>query len=365
MNYDQFLITMYTAQDSDNNFIALNDSGKKNFILKIMNLDFSKYKDNTAAQITKLEQEEAIIKSKLDGFKVNIDIYKSNITNPVDIETRVQNCNASIALAKAEIKKLELIQKPDLTKYTEAEGKIQNKLLNIRSSKTLVNIKRKELDRLKNSAPDTSCPECNVDLNIVDGQAVKVDDSRIHEQIKVVVQQINDYEDDIAQEPHAHSLLNKIKLKKQEIYKEYQDAHFAISTYNNSISIKGVMIKELDAKLSHGESIRVKVVDIIKQVKAFNTRLDEIGSEVVREVAGIDPSIDLVHTAVACRSFPAEIGIRISCSCSNIKVGEATIIPCNYPDTFRSHASQLPYLILVIPDSKRVHPDIVFSAIFF
>ena len=282
MNYDQFLITMYTAQDSDNKFIALNDSGKKNFILKIMNLDFSKYKDQTAAEVVKLQKEEDFLKSKLESLKSNMGIYKSNMIDPTDIGAKLQNCNDVIALAKVEIKKLELVREPDMSKYTETESKIQNKLLNIKSSRMFANMKREELEKLKNTSPDTECPECHVDLNIVDGQAVKLDDdSRMQEQIKVVVTQINDYEKDIAQEPTLTDLLNKIRLKKQEEYKEFHDTASAIVTYKNSIGMKELMLKDLNEKLSKNNDTKAKVLDIINDAKAFQLRLTEIGTELV------------------------------------------------------------------------------------
>lgn len=282
MNYDQFLITMYTAQDSDNKFIALNDSGKKNFILKIMNLDFSKYKENAAAAISKLEREEEIIKSKLEGFKSSINIYKSNISDPVEIDTKISNCNEVVALAKIEIKKLEQVKEPDLTKYVDAESKIQSKLADIKSFKMLSEIKRKELDKLKNTSPDTYCPECNEGLNIVGGQAIKLDDSsKLEEQIDMVVKQINEYEQDIAQEPTVLNLINQIKAKKQEEYKEFHASTTSISTYRNSINMEQLIINDLTSKLNQSNDMKSKMLDIISDAKAFQVRLSDIDSEIV------------------------------------------------------------------------------------
>lgn len=282
MNYEQFLITMYTAQDSDNKFIALNDSGKKNFILKIMNLDFSRYKDETATKISKLEREQDSLKSKLDGFKSNIEIYKSNMIDPHETTSKIQNCESIIKLSKAEIKKLEQVKEPDLSKYAETETKIQERLMNIRSSKMLAGIKREELEQLKNMSPDTECPECHVDLNIVDGHAVRLDDdSRIQDQIKIVVQQINDYEKDIAQEQTLIDLLNKIKFKKQEEYKDFHDTASAIVTHKNSIQMKNMIIKDLNEKLSKGNDIKTKMMNIINEAKVSQSRIIEIGAELV------------------------------------------------------------------------------------
>jgi len=282
MNYDQFLITMYTAQDSDNKFIALNDSGKKDFILKIMNLEFSKYREDTTKGISKLEKEENSINAKIEGFKSNINIYKSNVIDPLEINSQLFSCNESITLAKAEIKKLEHIREPDLTKYVEAETKIQSKLMNLRSSKTLLEMKRTELHKLKHSSPDTNCPECNESLNIIDGKAFKVDNfSKTEEQIKIVIRQINDYEEDIAQEPNIQNLLNQIKHKKQEEYKDFHEAQSRIATYKHSINMEQMIIKDLTAKLEKSNDIKIKIAKIIGDTKVLQTRLAEIETEII------------------------------------------------------------------------------------
>ncbi len=282
MNYEQFLITMYTAQDSANKFIDLNDAGKKNFILKIMNLNFTKYKDETALEILKLEQDQDLIKSKLEQYKSNIEIYKFNMLDSTDIDCKIQNCNQVIDLAKVEIKKLELIKEPDISKYLDAEAKIQNKLIEIKSTRLLCNIKRVELDKLKNTTPDTFCPECDADLNIVDGQAVKSDDSsRIQEQIQAVTSQINDYEKDTCRESEIIDLFSKIQHKKQVEYREFHEANSAISTYKNSINIESVMIKEFNEKLDKSNDIKLKVVQIVNDTRTLQTRLKNAEQELV------------------------------------------------------------------------------------
>lgn len=282
MNYDQFLITMYTAQDSDNKFIALNDSGKKNFILKIMNLDFTKYREDTAKGILKLEKEEDQVKAKIESLKSNVAIYKSNMVDSKDLDSQFLSCNNAITLAKAEIKKLEQVKEPDLTKYIEAETKMQTKLMDIKSSKILVEMKRTELHKLKHTSPDTNCPECNEDLNIINGKAFKVADfSKTKEQIKIVTQQIDNYESDAAQEPNVQNLLNQIKQKKQEEYKDFHEAQSGIATYKHSINMKEMIIRDLTTKLNKSNDNKDKIAEIISQAKALQARLNDIDTELV------------------------------------------------------------------------------------
>lgn len=280
MNYDQFLITMYTAQDSDNKFIALNDSAKKDFILRIMNLEFSKYKAEVAKDVERLEKEEELIKSKIETFKSNIQIYKSNMVDPVEINSQITNCNNSMAAATASINKLSKVVEPDISKYIDAEQKIQSKLMDINSKKTLSQVKRRELEQIKTAG--THCPECDVGLNIVDGKLVKADgDSKLEEHKRLIINEINSYEKDIAEEANVLQLLSKIRSKRQEEYKEYQEAQTSISTYRNTINMEKHVINDLNSKLAKNQDIKDAILKIVNDTKAFQTRLTEIATELV------------------------------------------------------------------------------------
>lgn len=281
LNYEQFLVTMYTAQDTPEKFINLNDSQKKTFILKIMKLgQFTKAKTEVTEQQKKLKQEIEIIKTKLEGYKSNISIYRDSIVDPTAIQSKIDQNNKDIAFYISEIKKLEDIKEPDLSKYTDTENKIQERLLNIQSTKMLCQAKRGELRKLQNMSPDSQCPECSADLNIVNGHLHKAgDQSVIDEQIKAVSIQINEYENDIDKEQEIKNLSNKIKLKKQEEYADYNTAQASISEYRNSINLKNVESNNLTAQIAKNEDIKFKVKEVINNVKLLNSKLTESDDE--------------------------------------------------------------------------------------
>ena len=280
MNYEQFLITMYTAQDTDNKFIALNDSAKKNFIMKIMNLEFSKYKDSTVAEISKLENEDLILKSKIDNYKQTIELYKSNLYDPKDIEDKINSCNDSIDLATKEINRLSQVQEPDLSKFLEAEKKMQDKLIEINSKKVLCNLKREELSKLDNSHNVSSCPECNTDLYIVDNTISGTND-KLHAHRSSLVDQINTLELEMAKEQEIKDFISQIKSKVIEVRQEYYEAQNAISTHRNSINIESMIIKGEQEKLQKSEDVKAKTLEIINDVSTCQNRIKEITDELV------------------------------------------------------------------------------------
>lgn len=295
INYDQFLTTMYSAQDSQDRFVFLNDRGKKEFLLKIMNLgNFNDYKKNIVDQVTSLNTEKTILSTKLEGFKNSVTIYKNQIVDPEDIKQKIDQIDIDLVNYSREIKSLAAVSKPDLSKYLAIDKQIDDKLLNIRSTKMLCATKRTELVQLKNMTPDDQCPDCNADLNIINGHIHKAgDQSVIDEQIKVVIAQINDYETDIGKESEFKAAQKKIQDKKKEELEEYNKAQISISEYRNSMNFKTREKETLETQVIKNDDIKSSIQDIVSQAKAFKTRIEGIDKEVeVLETVGkfFDPT---------------------------------------------------------------------------
>ena len=278
LNYDQFLTTMYNSQDSGNRFVFLNDRGKKEFLLNIMNLgDFNNLKKNVVDNISKLNIEEGINKTKVEGFKNSINIYKQQLVDPKIIQTTVDQLMFDVSSYLVEIKRLEQITEPDISKYSDLEKNIQSKLFNIQLLRQQCQVKRSELKHLQNLTHDTECPDCEIHLNIINGKVVKAGDQRaIDNQILVVSTSINELETGILKENEIKQLSDRVKLKKTEDYKEYNTAQNAISEYKNSISYKQREIKTLSIQVEQQNTIKNNMREVIVKTTLLNDRLKEI-----------------------------------------------------------------------------------------
>jgi len=295
INYEQFLTTMYNCQDSNNRFVFLNDRGKKEFLLNIMNLgNFNDFKKNVTDKMSKFSAEKTIIDVKIDGLRNSINIYKQQLIDPKTIQTTIDQLQFDVSFYITKIKELEKILEPDISKYADIEKNIQTKLLGIQSLRMQCQTKRNELRQLQSMTHDTECPDCSAHLNIINGKAVKAGDQKaIDDQIKVVSASINELETGILKENEIKQLSEKVKLKKAEDYKEYNTAQNAISEYKNSISYKEREINNLSAQVQQQNAIKNSMKDIIAQVTAFNTRNKEIVDEIeVLETIGMffDPT---------------------------------------------------------------------------
>lgn len=280
LNYEQFVITMYTAQDTQEKFINLNDSSKKNFILKIMNLGkFTKAKNEVAEAFKELEQEKEVSKAKLAGLKSNVEIYKGSLVDPTLIQAKVDQNKKDIVFYTSEIKKLEDIKEPDLSKYTQLEQQATQKLQGIYNAKAVLSNKRADYSSIVNLKPDAQCPGCSMDLIVTGKDVHKCDNSDKEDYLKELAKTINELEDQISKEEEIKQLLNKIKLKKQEEYSDFYKAQSSISEYRNSIAIKTSEINNLSSQISKNDEIKSKIKSVVEQAKALNTRLNTIDDE--------------------------------------------------------------------------------------
>lgn len=282
LNYEQFLVTMYTAQDAKEKFINLNDAGKKDFILKIMNLSkFTKAKNDITEQMKVLRQSKELTKTKLIGYKSNISIYKESIVNPVVIQTKLDKLNKDITTYTNAIIEFKNVKEPDVSKYVETESKIQEKLLAFGQMRTLVNMKRTELSSLMNDKANAKCPHCNEGLKVTGNRAISKpgDTIALEKQKTAVSAEINKLEDELTKEKDVQELIRKIKLKKQEEYSDYNMAQSSISEYRSSIRLKESEKVNLTNQLSKNEDIKAKVKHIITDATVLNKKIVDIDDE--------------------------------------------------------------------------------------
>jgi DNA repair exonuclease SbcCD ATPase subunit len=332
LTYDQFVLTMYNPQDSQERFLNLNDTDKKTFLLKIMNLNkFTSAKDVVSNKIKTLDQEKNIALSKLDSYKSNISIYKESLVDTDEISNKIDQNNKDIAFYHTKIKELELVSEPDISKYVETESKIQEKILQFNSAAINREEELKKYRKLESmlhefdpKKPDTNCPACNVELNIQGKTLAKADDiSALKNQWKTHQSEIKSamsdhkinidkYDAILLKKDDVQTLSEKIRNKKQEEYSEYREAQSRIFEYKNSINIKSNEINNLTKQIEKNKDTKTKIKNILDNAKLINQKLDDINNETsilgavdsIFDSTGapayiIDCIVDLINEAVS------------------------------------------------------------------
>jgi len=300
LNYDQFVLTMYNPQDSYDRFLTLNDSDKKNFLLKIMNLDkFNQAKDLASVKLKELEQVKALIKSKIDTYNSNTEIYKQSIVDPESLKSSITQLNKDIAEYTKEIKKLEQVSEPDLSKYAETESKIQERLTVLASTSNSRADEMKKYNSLYSmlkpfdaKKPDTICPACSAELNIQGKTLAKADDvealkqqwnlhqDEIRAELEQIKNKIDEYDKVLSKKEEIRLFIEKFKLKKQEEYKDYREAQSSIAEYKNSINLKKLEISNLESQLEKNNDTHDKILDIANKISELNLKMEELDVEI-------------------------------------------------------------------------------------
>lgn len=289
INYDQFLSTMYNAQDSSARFISLDDRGKKDFILKIMNLEsFDDKKKSLNSELAILTQRKQVIGAQMQGYKNTLDVYKSQIVDVDSLQDKITILESEIQNAVLNVKTLEAIQPPDLSKYVDVETNIENKLHSFISTRMSMDQRRRDIQALKNAKPSTYCPDCGVGVNVVHGSLIKASDEvLIQQQLESTLADIKSLEEQLSKESEVKELSRKIKQKKSDEYQQYNDAQLQISQLRGVISYKTREIQSLNSSISKNDSVKESMKSIIEQVKVAQNELIAIVSEedIIKTVA--------------------------------------------------------------------------------
>jgi DNA repair exonuclease SbcCD ATPase subunit len=371
LNYEQFLLTMYNPQDSADRFLTLNDSDKKSFLLKIMNLNkFSEAKETVCFKLKELDQTKNLIKSKIDSYISNIEIYKQSFVDLDFINASIAQLEKDINFYTSKIKQLELVSEPDLSKYAETEAKIQDKLSALAASNMARNEEMKRYNQLYSSVkpfdpkqPDAICPACSAELNIQGKTLAKADDiealkaqwelhqSEIKTQLDEIKQNIDKHDKILSKKEEIRLLVEKLKLKKQHEYKDYREAQNSIAEYKNSINIKRLEITNLKAQIDRNEDIRDKISEVDSKIADLDIRLQELYAE--ESVLGavehifdstgapayiIDCIVDLINEAIS--SNIIDVWPNASYSIKTFKENKDKSIKAKISETFTIDGSE-------------------------
>jgi DNA repair exonuclease SbcCD ATPase subunit len=305
LTYEQFLITMYTAQNTDKKFIFLNDRGKKDFILELMRLAaFGDFHGAAKKMATKLENDILTLEQELKSFQSQINIYKESMVDDSEISSEIGSHQVEISKFKEQIQQLQIVPKPDLSKYTKLEQKLNDQLTILRQVEVMRNdcLEEYQKEKSKSERPfifhrpkaDTECPECKTPL-VVQGkmvthvedtaaqeEAARQDHNKMVEEAKermlVVLKQIEDFNTQLNTRSSLNKLEQQLDEQKRNDFKDYDVAQNQISEYRRCTSSREQAVAYLLEKKQNNTTILGKMKTILteaKQVKEQKNKLQE------------------------------------------------------------------------------------------
>ena len=299
LTYDQFLITMYTAQgEYDKRFLSLNDKGKKDFILELMKLDkFTSYFKRCKDLVKDMDNGNNVLDAELRGLKYNVDTLKESMEDENGINEIISSNNSQIKKLLTHAGELSKIRRPDVGKYEEIREKARRERERIggfKAEKSRLTSDLITLDRSKKNQNFTSnneCPNCNKPLFNINGSLVKHDDvkkieeerdifnAKVDEDIQATREKINSLDVKILKENDIDKLLTVVGNQQTKDTQEYSDAIIAITDANNSVKLFQNSNETLQFKLDNNSKLKTRLADILGKASNLSTKIKSNNEE--------------------------------------------------------------------------------------
>lgn len=283
LTYDNFLISMYTVQGGDNKFLDLNDTDKKDFLLKLMNLNkFQECKKEAIRIANDMESELFQFELKLGKAESQLEAYSSMSVDPEAIKAKIVAINTDIGKYNSQIAELQNVPAPDLKKFYELEAKIKSKRDEFSSLKRERQILMQNYVSLERSItpfsekkPNAHCPQCNTGLSVSNNTVAAIEDQSalrkqheahvdsLKEQMKDLKSKMDDIDTKLYEENSINQLEVKVKEKKEKESSSYDKAQNSIRDLQFSINSKRSDITRLQQDLEQAESISDKKKTLI------------------------------------------------------------------------------------------------------
>ena len=312
LNYSQFLIAMYSAQTNGEKFIEMNDAAKKDFLLKLMNLeDFSNAKTVADQECKTLERELQTLQLQEATAISRIQVFEESIVDTSALTDEIKKHNQIVSQCHKAIQQDSIISKPDLSQFIDLQNEIKQKQVAIQTAainrrqlvqqfKTLSN---KYIATKNDQLPteQVECPECNKHIYKIDNKLISVSNLQeiqnaknatlqdLKDQCKALKQQIDELDLITAGQADIDALENTMQQQKDSLYTEYNAALARIAENKSLMAQQQIKIDHLNGKISDNASKQQELTHSKKQLKQLkkdiNSKTAEL--ELLKTVAHI------------------------------------------------------------------------------
>lgn len=292
LNYQQYLISMYSAQTEGMKLISMNDSGKKDFFLQLLNLEqFSEYKKASDSKIKELVLDTQNRTLKLAKLESKVSVHKETMEDEDEIRDQIAKLDPTPLLEQ--LKELEKIEKPDTSKYDEIEVALKTALVKIFKRDAGTNNIKSQLVKLKAELQQVEksklqldqsvvCPHCDGKFELSEnGETLTLEKFAKHKketvadlkgQIEVLETEYQDLQTDESKND-IEERLTKINSKKSKHYADYNKSIIAINEMRSKISNRNHTIASLRKNLNNIANTRAIIEDLSKQIRDENLAL--------------------------------------------------------------------------------------------
>lgn len=285
LSYEQFIISAYCAQGGASRFISLNDSDKKTFLLKLLDLDrFQELKKAADDQVKSIALEINDIKVKLIAAISRIEAYTESLIDEDEITEQNKILQNEVDLLTNKLSSLQEVVKPDLSNYFHLESQISSKEKEISVAKATKSMLHNEYRKLNGSISEfnvsSTCLECG---SKIDTASAKLQHQQHQDNIRLeavsIKHKIDEQDAIIAKENDLNNIKIKISNKKNKELEEYNSARIQSSDTSALISRKRLQIESNFVKVLKGNELVSKINVLNDSVSIYKVKNDYKGKE--------------------------------------------------------------------------------------
>lgn len=171
VTYEQFLLAQYFAQGLGSRFLDLNDTGRKDLILKLMKADnFATANNLITVKLKQFESQLSIINSDIATSKSRMEAYKESIVNIPSLQKRHNDLESLAQKCMVKLKEMDKPVTTDVSNLSEMLSRLNKELESIVSLKGSASVLRKQLKHIDAEVYEVSdgltCPSCESKLNL-------------------------------------------------------------------------------------------------------------------------------------------------------------------------------------------------------
>lgn len=299
INYDQFIVAQYFAQSLGARFIDLNDSSRKDLILKLMRADgFADSRKNIESDIKKLLASKTQLVNTISADKGKLSAYQESLVDRSQVEKDISSLDGAISSVSAKISSLSKVQPPgDIDKYSEMIEKLNLKLREISASSGKLKAYRQQLTDLERipepeDSCDGACPSCGTELDVVasgivkhDKQSfvLKLDGYRKSRDSKsaVLVSSIKALEAEVVKENSIVDAIASLKKKMKDSASDYERAQDRLSELKSFVREKEIEKKNLVKILDQQKDLSIKINELQDSLSSRELNLEKFLEQIV------------------------------------------------------------------------------------
>lgn len=284
MSYNQFLISMYSAQTEGSKLISLNDSAKKDFFLKLMNLDsFDECRQEIDRIIKDLEAEKSKLQySKLE-LNAKINTYRESLEDEDELQQDINNIN--LFALKKQLSKYQAVTKPDVDKFDTLEEKLLDEYRDIQlientNKSSLRDIAQIDsaINRIHSMMPSIDCPHCEQSF-VPNKAAIDADLKKLTEAKASALANICD--DDVEEKKHKiKELILKCRAKKAEQLKDFEAAQLKIASINSELITKQSQLNMLNKAIENNRVLVSKISENKNKLALLDSKVESIEEQI-------------------------------------------------------------------------------------